>query len=173
MLILGVDPGIRHTGIALLRDGKVIYRDTLVPPQKDKLPYYHIIPFVLEKITNVLKKEDVEAAAVEEVAWYGRNRRVTLPLSHMAGSIIGLLLTNDIPVYVLSPTMKKSVKVKGGFNSSWDEHQKDAALLAQVAANTEGASVVEKSSTRSPLYRAARRKITAGQIVHWKRTKSA
>lgn len=153
MIILGVDPGILHTGVCVIKTGKPVYHSTIVPMQS-RAPFHTYIPHILSELQLILNEYSVTVAAVEAVSWYGKGRRIILPLSHIAGAITGMLLTNELPVYFLTPNMKKAVKMKG-FNSSWDEHQKDAALLAKIAENAElvfragGNSALRKPSAAS------------------------
>lgn len=157
MVILGVDPGVLHTGVCVVKNGKPAYRTTIVPARK-KDPYYTFLPEILSSILAVVDTYGPDIAAVEQVSWYGKGRRIILPLSHIAGAITGALLSHGVPVYCLTPTMKKTVTLKG-INSSWDEHQKDAAMLATVAASAESVSDAAKPSIQRQYSAAKARRI--------------
>lgn len=157
MIVLGVDPGVLHTGVCVVKNGKPAYRTTIVPARK-RDPYYTFIPEILQTILEIVDEYKPDVAAVEQVSWYGKGRRIILPLSHIAGAITGGLLARGLPVYCFTPTMKKTVTLKG-INSSWDEHQKDAAMLATVAASAESVSDAAKPSIQRQYSAAKARRI--------------
>lgn len=127
-MILGIDPGIQHLGVAqLTEDGKYRYSHTFKPPKTAKT-IHQILRWQLAQLEE-LASESPRLVVIEEVAWYGRARRITLPLSHIAGAIAGYFAGfGDIGVCMVIPSMKK--KMKG--RKAWDEHQKDAVNLALV-----------------------------------------
>lgn len=129
-----MDPGLRHTGWAILVDGKIVGRGVIIPPGKGKVPAEVVIAYVIPKLNDVILNAetgtDFAAAAVEQVAWYGVAKKIILPLAHVAGAITGFLLACGIDVFLLPANMKTS-KLRTG--TSWSEHEKDAALLADVA----------------------------------------
>lgn len=137
MVILGVDPGVAHTGVVVLDGNRAVFNTTLVPSTEGRLTIEDVLRYVLPPLRQIVRRFEPEAAAVEQVAWYGRARRITLPLSHIAGGIAGALWAMGVPVYFLVANMKTS---KLRIRKSWDEHQKDAALLAKVVQNYRTAS---------------------------------
>ena len=132
MIVLGVDPGLRHTGYAVLRDGRPVETGVLVPPGALSLEV--VIRFVTEQLRGIVHQWKPEYAAVEQVAWFGRQRRVTMPLSHIAGAIAGFLLGRGVSTCLLLPTMKGERRIKiPRMGRSWSEHEKDAFRLATIA----------------------------------------
>lgn len=156
MVVLGVDPGLRHTGWCVLRGNRAVARGTIVPPGRGKMSLEEILSYVLPRLKAVADEWEPDIAVVEQVTWYGRPKRITLPLSHVAGAIIGVLLLR-CPVYVFIASMKKGKPPRG---KTWDEHQKDAYVLATVAKKAENAWVADASSIPRDLSAAVRRRIT-------------
>ena len=131
MRVLGVDPGIRHTGVVVLDDDSVVLRATLMPKGKGRLSIEDVLNHVLPRLWNIVSETDPEAAVVEQVTFYGKSRRITLPLSHISGAIAGFLASWHMPVFCLTATMRRGTPVPRG-SAGWDEHQRDAAVLAKV-----------------------------------------
>lgn len=156
MRVLGVDPGLLHTGWAVLDDGKPIALGTLIPPKKVELTSHFVLSFVVPQLLAVAREHLPEVVAVEQVTWYGKAKRITLPLSHVAGGIIGALLTLEIPVYVYLPGMKPKVRAR----KAWDEHQKDAVALALAATQHEAALIAGDTSFLRKHLAASKRRIT-------------
>mgnify|MGYP001559979041 CR=1 FL=1 len=159
MRIIGIDPGIRHTGYAIGDNrGKRIASGVLIPPIKGKLLAHQVIRYVLTELHKLLIKHKPKLAAVEEVVWQGRRKRIMFPLSLVAGAVVGFLLARGISVYVLTPTMKKN-KPQPGLS----DHENDAYGLLNAAVLAEAA--VKSSTPRKPSA-AQLRKIIATEIVH-------
>ena len=127
--VLGVDPGLRHTGLAILdAKGKVLDHTTLLYPEEGKHPTEAYLRFILPLVATYTRCFEPTAAAVEQVGWYRRAVRITLPLSHVAGALVGLLYAAGLDVFLLMGNMKEKGKRPP---RGWDEHQLDAALLAK------------------------------------------
>lgn len=137
MVTLGVDPGMRSTGMAVLVDGKVAYRTTVFLAGHGKLPVAAAVPGIAVELKQILSAWRPSFAAVEQVGWYGRAKGITLPLSHVAGFITGYLVASGVNVCLLYAKQKvaavKFMRKRG--EPVWDEHQKDAAVLARVVYN--------------------------------------
>lgn len=127
MIILGVDPGIRNTGIAVLDGGKAVYRTTVCPQQRTKLIPSEVIRCLVPVLSAVLTKYTPSATVVEEVTWYGRARRAMLPLALVAGAIVGISIARNVDTYLLLASMRDKTKT---WPASWTEHERDAAALA-------------------------------------------
>lgn len=131
MIILGVDPGIRHTGWVVLDDQTVVGRGTIVPPGRGKMLVSQALSFILPEIAAVLAAYHPSIASVEEVTWYGKTRRITLPLSHVTGAVAGVCLASGVSVCLLLANMRKNIKGPRG-SAKWTEHERDAYALATV-----------------------------------------
>ena len=133
MKILGVDPGLRHLGLAVLEDGRVVDHYTVVPKGRGKIPIEQALTTAMGALNNVFKDHFISYAAVEQVSWYGKRHRVMLPLSHVAGCLVGYLCACGVPSCLLLAHQRRPVKIPRAWRGeSWDEHQRDAAALATV-----------------------------------------
>ena len=127
MIILGVDPGIKHTGWAVLQGSRPLAVGTLVPAIKGRLLPSEVLAFVLPAITELISKYTPSVTVVEEVTWYGRARRAMLPLAHVAGGIAGMSSALGVPTFLLLAAMRNKTRK---WPDKWSEHERDAARLA-------------------------------------------
>ncbi len=137
-VVLGVDPGIKHTGwsILTLDTGRVMARGTIELVSRRRVGLADVLTYldhalaaeVFPRVADV----KVAVAGVEEVNYFGRAKRVVIPLAHVSGFIVGTLRARGIPTYIIAPAMKgprDSIKCPVG----WTEHEKDARTLARIA----------------------------------------
>jgi len=114
-------------------------------------------------VTEVIESTLPQVAAVEQVSWFGRARRITLPLSHAVGAILGLLWSRGVDSFMLTPGMKKGAKLRKP--ASWSEHEYDAALLAKKVQMYLDVASADESSVPRELRAVHHRRITAGGIA--------
>mgnify|MGYP001558261413 CR=1 FL=1 len=132
--VLGIDPGVKHTGWCVLKAGKPIARGIIIPPGEGKHGVAEVLAWVLPRMRRILLDYGPTLVAVEEVTWYGRGRRITLPLSHIAGALMALSALSTSATFVLLPGQKIKKRPRW-ITSKWSEHEADAALLALAAIN--------------------------------------
>ena len=159
-IILGVDPGVKHSGYAVVQGRTVLEHGVIVPPGRGKLSAGQAIEAVLVGLEAVLRRHKITVAAVEEVQWYGYRQRITLPLAHVAGAVMGLLLGRGIPVYSILASQRRLCPVKRS-KRGWDEHDLDALELAQLVQLAENVSDASAASDRKRLSAVLARKICA------------
>lgn len=153
-VVLGVDPGIVHTGWAVLVDGKTKGHGLI---EIHGLNWINCIPIILSQLkTKVINKWEIDCAAVENVSWYRKSNKIILPLAHMAGAIIGFLMANTIVTYVLTSQMKAPKR----WPDKWSEHEKDAANLALAGFKHEIALNVDAVSSRKKHLAAFKRRLS-------------
>lgn len=158
MKILGVDPGLLHTGWAVLDNGRITARGVILFPEEGKHPTEEYVRYIVPEMIKVITAHRPAYGAVEQVAWHGRKQRVTMPLSHVAGAIIGVLYSHGVHVCMLTPNMKKGITLKQP--ASWSDHEYDAALLAKKLAKYLDAERAEDASALKVLEAVGRRIIT-------------
>lgn len=130
MKILGVDPGLHHTGYALLdAKGRAVEHGVFEPPLKGKNLVNLYLGYILPWFFALLQRTKPDVVVIEEVQWYGRARRIMLPLAHVAGALAGLALAHA-KVYLLLAHQRGHGKRKKG--KKWTEHDTDAFWLAQA-----------------------------------------
>jgi len=148
--VLGVDPGIRNTGLYYFGNGNgKPWRRTVQCPKK--WPFERCLEMILLEVAGRLPSVDV--VAVEEVVW--RRRRGMLPLAHVAGAVVGLALQLNKVVYLLTPAQKGNV---GRTPKGWTPHEVDARALARVAYHAESVPSAVTDSIR-------RRRLTLSAAV--------
>jgi hypothetical protein len=163
MTILGVDPGLRHTGWCVLGDaGVVAARGTIVPAGRGRIQPHEVLNIVLPELGRVVDRYQPSIGVVEQVAWYGSSKRITLPLSHVAGGIAGFLVGLGLSVYLLLASMRGDECARRG----WTQHERDAYELASVAKRHQAALAAGDRSALPERSAAARRIITAGRAAH-------
>lgn len=126
--VLGVDPGLRHTGWAIVANGKLGAHGLILTPGTGKLSVARALAFILPALDEVEEVHTPDVAAVEEVVWRGVRRKITMPLSHVAGAIVGSLVARGVRTYLLTPSMK--AKKLPRLYGEWSDHEQDAARLA-------------------------------------------
>jgi hypothetical protein len=127
MIILGVDPGIKNTGLCVLDGGKPVFATTVVLPQRSKVLVMEVLQCVLPILNATITKYGPSVTVVEEVTWYGRSRRAMLPLAIVAGAIVGTSIARNVPTFLLLAAMRSKIK---RLPRKWTEHERDAARLA-------------------------------------------
>jgi hypothetical protein len=163
-LILGVDPGIRNTGWCIIssKTGRAGRHGVIQPPGAGNITTEWAVQYTLNKLGEIIAAELPCCASVEQVVWQGRRRRIAIPLAHVAGAIVGFILGQGIPVYVLTPNMKPKDGVVP-LPDGWSEHEGDAANLARVARMNELAVIADEDSPLLKRSAVNRRRITVAR----------
>lgn len=115
MLILGVDPGSRHTGYGLIeKDGpdlSVITVGTLSPPPRASGPGR--LAFLAAGIGEVVDRHRPDTAVLES-PFHGMNARSLIVLAQARGALIAALAGRDIEVREFTPAQVKSAVAGNG-----------------------------------------------------------
>ncbi|MFC1573465.1 crossover junction endodeoxyribonuclease RuvC [Candidatus Eisenbacteria bacterium] len=108
MVILGIDPGSRQTGYAVIvMSGGHLRRldgGVLRPPRTDSLG-----PRLLalhDGISDVIRAVKPDAVAMEE-CFMGRFARAALVLGHARGALMMAVLTEGVPLFEYAPRLVK------------------------------------------------------------------
>jgi len=121
MLILGIDPGISNTGYGLLNysSGKIeiISFGLITPPIKKN--NNEKLFFIFTKIQDLLNKFSPNQFAIEE-AFFGKNIKSTMVLSHVRAVISLAVTQKQIPFFEYSPK-KIKMSVVGNGNASKEQ----------------------------------------------------
>lgn len=151
---------LRHTGWCILVNGDPKDSGTIIPDGYGKVPTEVAIRVVLNALAKVVADWEPEAAAVEQVQWYGKGRSITLPLAHVAGACVGFLASAGVPVYLLLATQRRPVKIKKAWHAKLNsEHELDACALGMLAKMHLDALAVDADSIPRSLSAVARRTI--------------
>ncbi len=118
--VLGVDPGSRIIGLALLeiKDKKIKYLSShILKFRKNKIPSK--LSFLLNQFQEFLKENKPDILIIED-NFYHKNPKVLLLLGRISGVIIAVADYFKIPVILYTPTeIKKSITGSG--NASKDQ----------------------------------------------------
>lgn len=108
--ILGIDPGSRVVGLALLeiKKDKAYYKSShILKLKKNKISSK--LSFLLEQFEVYLKKTKPDVVIIED-NFYHKNPKVLLTLGRISGVLIALSSKFGLPVFLYSPTdIKKSI----------------------------------------------------------------
>lgn len=119
--ILGIDPGSRVCGFALLTSTKVApssFRDFVVADagvlKADlKLSFIERIGLLHEYLERMLPELAPTCCVIED-AFFGNNARSALKLGQARGALISAVVKKRIPTYEVAPTKVKSMIVGKG-----------------------------------------------------------
>lgn len=114
--VLGIDPGTAVLGYGVVEGGpgqrpRLVECGTLVTPPRDSLPLRLRILF--EGIGSLLRRHAPSVLAVES-AFYGRNVRTAVVLSHARGVILLAAALEGVAVAEYSPALIKKTIVGRG-----------------------------------------------------------
>lgn len=112
--ILGIDPGSRIVGLALIKikEDKVHYISShILKLKKNKISSK--LSFLLQQFELILNKIKPDVVIIED-NFYHKNPKVLLTLGRVSGVLIAISSKYDIPVFLYSPTeIKKSITGSG------------------------------------------------------------
>ena len=115
MRLLGLDPGLRHTGWGIInsKDNKISWLASGNISPKISLSLSERLKEIHQGLNSIVKKYEPSVAAIEEV-FVNMNGQSTLKLGMARGAAITACSINEIPVYEYAPTrVKQSVTGSG------------------------------------------------------------
>ena len=116
MKVLGIDPGTAVLGYGVVEGGssqnhRLLECGTLTTPIREPLPSR--LRIIYEGITELITRHGPDALAVES-AFYGRNVRTTVVLSHARGVILLAAELAGVEIAEYSPaSIKKTIVGRG------------------------------------------------------------
>lgn len=115
MLILGLDPGSRHTGYGLLetRGSRLVFveQGTLSPPSKAAVPAR--LAFLGTGVAKLLDRTRPAVAALE-TPFYGLNVKSLIVLAQARGALLAEVARREVEVLEYSPAEIKSALTGSG-----------------------------------------------------------
>tara|TARA_B110000438_G_scaffold19478_1_gene17937 strand:+ start:1353 stop:1850 length:498 start_codon:yes stop_codon:yes gene_type:complete len=115
MRLLGLDPGLRHTGWGIInsKDNKISWVASGNISPKISLSLSDRLKEIHQGLDSIVKKYKPSVAAIEEV-FVNMNGQSTLKLGMARGTAITACSINEMPVYEYAPTrVKQSVTGSG------------------------------------------------------------
>lgn len=109
MLVLGLDPGSRCTGIGLIAEESgvlklVLAKALFVPKTKD---LGSKLGFIFEKVSKIIEEYLPQEAAIEDV-FFALNAKAALYLGQARGAAIAACASKKLPVFSYEPTKVKN-----------------------------------------------------------------
>ena len=143
MLILGIDPGSRHTGWGVLRwqgdqqslvaDGVLSIRTQLELPAR--------LAELQREIDGLVETHRPDAAAVE-TPYYGMNPRSLIVLAQARGAILATLARHGIDILEYSPAEVKTA-IAGNGRAEKSEVARMVRLLLRLGDETRAADTTD------------------------------
>ena len=115
MRLLGLDPGLRHTGWGIInsKDNKISWVASGNISPKISLSLSDRLKEIHQGLDSIVKKYKPSVAAIEEV-FVNMNGQSTLKLGMARGAAITACSINEMPIYEYAPTrVKQSVTGSG------------------------------------------------------------
>ena len=125
MIVLGIDPGLRHTGFGLVEsinnNYKLLDYGTISPNPKDKLSLRLLT--LLDDLEIIINKYKPSIMSIEEV-FYGKNVKSALLLGHARGVAMVCGAKYSIPVFEYS-----AKKVKQSLTGNGNAHKSQLQFM--------------------------------------------
>lgn len=130
MIILGVDPGLQHTGLGLImaRGQEICFRESAIlrTAADQQLPARLRVLF--DGVQKLLRQWQPHAVVVEKLI-YARNAQVALKLGHARGVLLLAAEEEKLPIAEYTPTEIKRAVTGNGAASKEQVHRMVKAIL--------------------------------------------
>lgn len=115
MRIIGIDPGLLHTGWAIIDvNGSArhyVASGVVLPPTKQELP--ERLSFIFRGVTELCEKFNPDVCSIE-FTFVNKNPKTTLLLGHARAAAIVAVANLNIPVYEYEPNLIKKALTGAG-----------------------------------------------------------
>ena len=115
MRIIGIDPGLLHTGWAILDvngpERHYIASGVILPPTKSPLP--ERLAFVFRGVTELCEKFNPNVCSIE-IIFSNKNPKTTLLLGHARAAAIVAIANMNIPIFEYEPNIIKKALTGAG-----------------------------------------------------------
>jgi crossover junction endodeoxyribonuclease RuvC len=131
--ILGIDPGLLHTGWAVIDVAgslrKYIASGVILPPTKASLP--ERLAFIFNGVSQLCDNFEPNECSIE-VIFVNKNSKTTLLLGHARAAAITAVAVKDIPVFEYEPNKVKKA-LTGMGHADKDQIYKMLSILLPAA----------------------------------------
>jgi len=132
--IIGIDPGLLHTGWAVIdtagQTRKYIASGVILPPTKAPLP--ERLAYIFKNISKLCDDFSPDACAIE-ITFVNQNPTTTLVLGHARAAAILGVAVHEIPVFEYEPNKIKKA-ITGVGHADKEQIYKMLKLLLPLAA---------------------------------------
>ena len=113
--ILGIDPGLLHTGWAVIESAGSVRRyiasGVILPPKSAELPVR--LAHIFNEVSALCKTWQPDECAIE-ITFVNKNPKTTLVLGHARAVAMVGVATNEIPIFEYEPNkIKKAISAAG------------------------------------------------------------
>jgi crossover junction endodeoxyribonuclease RuvC len=123
--LVAIDPGSNSAGIAVFKQGKLVYSEQLNFKASDS--FYVRLRALKQAVASVFLKFDISSFCAIETPFIGQNPQVGLKLGQARGIILALAFDYDVKIIDISPQETRSYYgVKG--NAKKEDYQKIVKL---------------------------------------------
>ena len=115
MVVLGIDPGTRQTGYAVVEatgDVALVVHSGALSASR-RLPFHERLRIIFEGLVDIVEKYHPDEMAIEDV-FVKKNVRVALKIGHMRGVALLVAAMQEVPVGEYSPGAIKQAIVGSG-----------------------------------------------------------
>ncbi len=113
--VLGIDPGLIHTGWAVIDSGgqsrKYVASGVILP--KTKLPLAERLATIFQGITDLCEQFEPDECSIE-ITFVNKNPQTTLILGHARAAAIVAVANKNIPVFEYEPNKIKKALTGAG-----------------------------------------------------------
>ena len=131
--IIGIDPGLLHTGWAIIDTAgstrTYVASGVILPP--NKLPLSERLAFIFNEITKICDTFNPTECSIE-VIFVNKNGKTTLLLGHARAAAITAVAVKDIPVFEYEPNKVKKA-LTGVGHADKDQIYKMLSILLPAA----------------------------------------
>ena len=131
--ILGIDPGLLHTGWAIIdvagSQRKYIDSGVILPPTKN--PFPERLAFIFNGLSEIIDKYQPDECGIE-VIFVNKNAKTTLLLGQARASAITAVAVRNIPVFEYEPNKVKKALTSMG-HADKEQIYKMLAILLPAA----------------------------------------
>ncbi len=134
MRILGIDPGLVHTGWAVIEargpERRYIASGVILPPVKDE--FANRLATIFRGVSDLCEKFAPDVCSIE-ITFVNQNPKTTLILGHARAAAIVAVAARDIPIFEYEPNKIKKALTAAG-HASKDQVDKMVRILLPAAA---------------------------------------
>lgn len=113
--ILGIDPGLLHTGWAIIESAgnarKYIASGVILPKKTGPLP--ERLAIIFNEVSNLCESFEPDEASME-ITFVNKNPTTTLILGHARAAAMVAISTRNIPVFEYEPNRVKKILTGAG-----------------------------------------------------------
>ena len=131
--ILGIDPGLLHTGWAIIdsqgQNRKYIASGVILPPASDPMPQR--LANIFRGVSKLVDTFAPDVCSIE-ITFVNKNPQTTLALGHARAAAIVAVASRDIPIYEYEPNKIKKALTSAG-HADKDQVYKMVRILLPAA----------------------------------------